>query len=717
MRLATAASLILWFTAAHGHGPGFLGLQPVDWRTAQIIRVVAHTNGREPARTVTLNGKQCVESNGFSFDVDDQFAFDIDEPVQLEVGLHELAEGAAPEARYEKNGESMATVRGQISALKQGAVTHKVSFTLERARFANRGLFLTDFSIGVDSTVGYTGLRKITICDVSLQRSYATVVPKEFGTVALEVVDETGKNVPARVGIYDQTGRLPLPSKEAPLVSRLGDMIRVVHLTPGLIPWPARNPSVFYVDGSYHARLPVGQYQLVVGKGPEYRFFHHSFAVERGRTQTIKVSLQRWDDLPEKGWYSGDNHVHYLRRDKSGDPNLLLFTQAEDLHVTNVLQVGNYATLINTQPDWNPVVAATDRTYAFVPGQEDPRTTRHGHTTSLHLEAAIRDPRRYLLYHDVFEKVRAQGGVTGYAHAVGEGAFNARGGLALDVPFGLVDFAEVMQFGFGGSNVWFDFLNLGYRLAPSAGSDYMLDYALPGAERVYAHVPKPFSLQGWFDALKRGATFVTNGPLLEFTVNGQGMGSELRLQSGEPLSIDASASLNPDIDDLESLELIEQGEVVKSVKAANSGATTLRLHHEATARHGTWFVVRARGKRAHEPHPEFIEGWGARQGSAKIAFSGAVYVYVDDQGFWKPCAVPAIVQRMKQGMETLMAPESGEDDDAGTREAALKAWDSQQGLLEQRIDQVMPSYERLLAQAKEAAQKQPSRRSEGCGNE
>jgi hypothetical protein len=70
-------------------------------------------------------------------------------------------------------------------------------------------------------------------------------------------------------------------------------------------------------------------------------------------------------------------------------------------------------------------------------------------------------------------------------------------------------------------------------------------------------------LQGWFDALKRGETFVTNGPMLEFTVNGKRMGSELRLKAGDKLTINATASINPDIDFLDSLELIEQ---VKSSK-------------------------------------------------------------------------------------------------------------------------------------------------------
>lgn len=259
---------------------------------------------------------------------------------------------------------------------------------------------------------------------------------------------------------------------------------------------------------------------------------------------------------------------------------------------------------------------------------------------------------------------------------------------------------EVMQFGFGGSSLWFDFLNLGYKLAPSAGTDYMTDQTLPGAERSYVYVAKPFSLQGWFDGLKRGETFVTNGPMLEFTVNGKGMGSELRLKSGDKLIINATASINPDIDSLESLELIEQGEVVKTVKARKGRETKLQLRHEITAKHGTWFVIRAKGKLPHKPLAGIPPEWDANQGSAKIAFSGAVYVYVDGQSFWKPAAVASIVKDLKKGLEKLMAPETGEEEEWGARDTTLLLWDSQKGLLKQRIEQAMPIYEDLINRAK-----------------
>lgn len=691
---------------AHAHeihrGIPNMGDHSVDWRTDQISRTMTFSDDREIGRVVTLDGKKCLEGRNFSFDVDDQYAFDIDEPVQVEVEFYQHREAVLPELNYEKNGEAAETVRGAVAGYKGGPRAQAVTFSLDRARFANRGLLLTDFSIALPAG----GKERMTICNISLKRSYETVVPKDFGDIAVEVTDETGKAVPARVGIYDKSGRLPLPSEDAISVKRFDEMVRVVNISPynpNLIPWPVRNRSGFYVNGSYHAKLPVGEYEIVVAKGPEYRFARQKFTVKTERSQSLKINLKRWDNLPAKGWYSGDNHIHYIRHDENDDPNLLLFTQAEDVHVANILQMGNIATAAWPQYGWQSVTAMTDDTYSFVPGQEDPRTSRRGHTISLRLKEPIRDPQHYLLFHEVFQKARAQGGVTGYAHAVAGGGANARAGLALDVPFGLVDFVEVVQFGYAGSNLWFDLLNLGYKLAPSAGTDYMFDFTLPGAERSYVHVPKTFSLQGWFDAFKRGETFATNGPMLEFTVNGQSMGAELRLNAGDRLIIDAAASINPDIDSLRSLELIEQGEVVKTVTAKNAGETTLHLHHEVTAKHGTWFVVRARGRVPHKADP--TSEWETNQGSAKIALSGAIYVYVDGIRFWKPSEVPSIVQRQRDAIANLMTPETGDLEEMGTRDAAITFWDAQKDLLKQRIEEVIPIYDGLVAEARIATEK------------
>ena len=55
----------------HGHGFGRLGdqmgEQTVDWRTDQISRAVALSNGQ----VVSLDGKKCLEGSSFFFNVEE----------------------------------------------------------------------------------------------------------------------------------------------------------------------------------------------------------------------------------------------------------------------------------------------------------------------------------------------------------------------------------------------------------------------------------------------------------------------------------------------------------------------------------------------------------------------------------------------------------------------------------------------------------------------
>src|SRR5690606_151000 len=83
--------------------------------------------------------------------------------------------------------------------------------------------------------------------------------------------------------------------------------------------------------------------------------------------------------------------------------------------------------------------------------------------------------------------------------------------------------------------------------------------------------------------------------------------------------------------------------------------------------------------------------------------SGAVYVYADGQSFWKPAAVPQIVERIEKSLDRVLVPESEHPEECcelwDTHEPTQRAWDSQKGALKQRVDQVIPIYERLVAQA------------------
>lgn len=692
-----AATVVLVAPSTYGHPQGTRGAQPLDWHTDQIARVVSNEAFQTiPAKTAVVEGRSCLVGAAFNFDVLDQYAFDIDETVELTLGLGPLPRGEhdAVGVSYDAGDRAFPFEPIQPPAAASEAPIHDVTLPLARARFANLGAFGTDFSI-----VSFAGT-PITVCDVRLERSYATPVPRAFGRAVIELLDAQGRPVAARVGLFDDTGRMPLPNEQAVAIPLYEDRTRMPALRPagaeyflasGGAVWPVRHRAAFYVDGRYEARLPAGRYELVVTRGPEHRIAHRSFTIEEDQATPVRLTLRRWDDLPARGWYSGDVHVHAARRSRHDDAPLLALMQAEDLHVANLLQMGNSGTVHFRQYGWDPVHDDERPSFLLTPGQEDPRTLRHGHTIHLNIREPVRLPERYLLYHEVFEATRAQGAVVGYAH-VWDGSSYLEGlghrrGLALDVPFGLVDFVEVLQMGGDNTDTWFDFLNLGYALTPAAGSDYPYIENVPGTVRSYVKVDGAFTSQAWFEGLKAGRTFVTNGPMLGFSVNGRDMGAQLELEPGDALVIEADATLNPDFGTLARLELIEQGEVVETVSTSDERGR-LRLTYRAPARHGTWFVVRAHGS-------------GMAAPAELVALSAPVYVRVGGESFWKPSAVADIATRLEAELRKMLVPaaENPELETWETRESDLAHWESQRPLLEQRIEAAEAIYDGLIERA------------------
>lgn len=650
---------VLFFVAAlvtsqvSAHKSVGRGTHPLDWHTNQVYAATSGGVNDGPAGTTTYIGdRHCMTGSALNIDILDDYAFDIDETVEIEIEFYLDGSNNKIELWYDANASKWPpfSILGQtfkftLPAYSPGQQFYTKTFSLKRARFAGLGHFKSDLHI---MPFPYVGQREVTVCNIVLKRSYTSQEPQHFGRLFLEVIDENKRITPVRIGIYDQTGRMPLPSNEAVTIKWREDVRKIISSVPvsgGA--WPHSNHRFFYIDGSYHTVLPEGTYDIVVSHGMEYRIWKGSVNIKGGKTHPVKIHLDRWQDMPDEGWYSGDTHIHYGRHHTKDDNNIWTHLAAEDIHISNLLEMGNVIKTLFKQYNWGETARVGSGTHFLAPGQEDPRTARLGHTIQLNLTEPVRFAEQYYLYHKVFREVKRQGGLTAYAHVADSGFsfFNARGGLALDVPFGLVDLIEVMEWA-GGANgtpwvtdLWFDFLNLGYKLTPIAGSDYM-DFGVPGEVRTYVYLGgSQFSVRSWFDALKAGRSFVTSGPMLDFTVNNHGPGTELAVTSGAQLMVKANASLMPDIGLLSKLELYEQGRLVATT-VSSAGEETLALEYKTAAMHGTWFVLLAYGK---ENSPE-----------SSLAATAPVYISVDGSGFCNPSAIEDIVEKMTDNLNSIL---------------------------------------------------------------
>ena len=344
--------------------------------------------------------------------------------------------------------------------------------------------------------------------------------------------------------------------------------------------------TYFHATGSASLTLPPGTYTVVVTKGLEFARSVRTLTVAAGHTAFARIQLTRLLDLPARGWWSGDLHVHmnYGGAYRNDPARLRFQAEAEDVHVVENLIVNKEQripdiALFQARPD--PV--STPRT--LVKHDEEYHTSYWGHTAHLGLTEGLILPNyagyantaAASLYPDnaaIFDLAHAQRGISGYVHPYEElpdlaGAAPPTHALPVDVALGKVDYVEVGGFSdhLATAEVWYRLLNAGFRLPAGAGTDAMANFASlhgpVGMNRVFVRSGATLRYRAWLEALKAGRTFVSNGPLLSFSLDGREAGDELRFPAGvHPVT--ARVTLRSSVP-VERLEIVANGVVVAPI--------------------------------------------------------------------------------------------------------------------------------------------------------
>lgn len=436
--------------------------------------------------------------------------------------------------------------------------------------------------------------------------------PTPQGGLALLVVDpSSGAPTPARIELVREGGDALVPAG-ALLVPR-GECLEVAlpdWLRPsaevGEIENRYTGTRQFYVDGVLETELPPGRYRIRAFKGIEFRVAEDSFEIAAERTASIRLQLDRWIDLPARGWWGADEHLHIPRHDPRFDTRLATWMRAEDLHIASFLQGGSARRFdIAKQYGFGPLNVHRAHDILLVSGQEHPRTHLLGHTIVLAPNRAIDRRDAYLQHALVWAEAQRQDGLGGYAHwGLGAG----QDGLAIDAPSGALSFLEVLGFDFAEYAPWYDLLDLGIRLTPTAGTDYPCNpYTYPGRERFYARMPGGLDLDSWKDAVRRGRTFVTNGPIPELWIDGVGIGDTIEITSPRIVEITGTVAFDPQRDRIDEVELIRDGRPVDAdVRVVEPGM--VRIDERLRIDSSTWFALRVAGSKLGEQPPPRA-GW------------------------------------------------------------------------------------------------------------
>ena len=120
--------------------------------------------------------------------------------------------------------------------------------------------------------------------------------------------------------------------------------------------------------------LPPGEWEVTIRRGVEHIPIYQTISVASGQVNEFTFQPRRWVDMRQLGWYSGDDHVHCQLLGDGDAGRLMAWVQAEDIHLANVVKMGDLYRTWFEQRGWGPENRVIDGDYVLSPGQECPRT-------------------------------------------------------------------------------------------------------------------------------------------------------------------------------------------------------------------------------------------------------------------------------------------------------------------------------------------------------
>ncbi|MBI3209502.1 MAG: CehA/McbA family metallohydrolase [Candidatus Solibacter usitatus] len=439
--------------------------------------------------------------------------------------------------------------------------------------------------------------------------------------VRLEVRDAAGRPAGVRLRVTNEAGEYFAPlghlSQPDPQKRMSGDLLLGDNDT-------APYELYAYVYDGQLIDLPFGNYRFHARKGFEYEPVLKTAAITSAPNQVVRLDMKKFEDFEAKGWFPGDTHMHFP------DPAGIRYEmECEGLRVCSLLLLkSGYRTGRPGDGHFQNVEHFRGRTlqsvssngYFVKTGEE----FRHG-----------------LLAHMIFQNLQSivwpvsvgglrEGGAGGFdwpwmLHATAEA--RRQGALVtwahwpyptyeapLDFALGRIDSIDLLTTGspfehhpvlvdiykLRGPKVYtippieayYHYLNCGFRVALSSGSDKMAINPPMGSARTYVQTRAPLTYNSWIEGIRKGRTFVSTYPLLEFTVNGKGPGEVIALgkDSSEITIHGRGTSLEP----YDVLEVIYNGSVVAKAKPLGPKHTAV-IDWKMKLDRGGWIALRAHG--------------------------------------------------------------------------------------------------------------------------
>ena len=401
----------------------------------------------------------------------------------------------------------------------------------------------------------------------------------------------------------------------------------------------------FRCEGQFTKKLPPGTTRIRITRGFETRFLEQELDLKPASTNELTFILRRICDLRKRGWYGGDSHVHMLHGERTVPVSfdfVALTARAEDLQYLSLAQAWEIADPTpealetelrpRSRPDcmltWN---LEAPKNYYKGDARRclghcwnlglSGRTAEGSNVINMLQEASAWDYESQKPTYANFEShqlIHKQGGAVFYTHPERwwTGSWGGRGGypkvdrmrvsnMAVELPLDTIlgptfDGLDVIT-GPGEAEanekafqLWVMLLNHGYRIAATGSSDACFDRpggAAPGVPRTYTFVSDGFSLPKITRATAAGHTFVTTGPLLVATLDGQPPGSSFGLGTRQhTLAVEAWAA-GESAEGLERMDVLRDGETFRQYVFSDH-PDSIRTNFNFQEENQHWYCVR-----------------------------------------------------------------------------------------------------------------------------
>jgi hypothetical protein len=480
----------------------------------------------------------------------------------------------------------------------------------------------------------------------------ATMIESFDESIKFHLTDKkNGKPLAARIEVRDDEGNAYWHPLKGPSFA----IEKTVEMWKSTL-WQYQPGPYFYAQNQIELGVSPKRKRVYIYHGFEYK--HMSLEVPADGL--IEAAMERWIDMPELGWYSGQTHIHTT---DVGIPVQFsqywpMVSQGEDLHVSAILTLKGgwetHAIYSNEYPMGKREAFSTDE-HIITYGEEF-RNNPYGHLAFLGLDYMVQPigsgslselggpdyPSNSLILDEALE----QGGTTIAAHFgfIRPEPIKAKWPftgfeMPVAVALGKIHLAEIYG-NQGYLDIWYDILNCGFQVAATAGPDW----SIKDSPRVYVYLgDQPFTLDNWRNSLQKGHSFVTRGPMLFFEVNGQKPGNQFNVKKDSiQLKIKAEALIP---DGKIPVEIVYNGEVA---------AKGTDLNTDLILKDSGWLAARCEGAHSNPVYINFKNRQHGYAGPAEkfIQIINRLKEWVNEKGlFYEPDQKTEVQAILNQGIE------------------------------------------------------------------